>query len=257
MPDIPVTVALPAWLAVAFAPCAGSLLGVLIRRLPAGGKVALARSACAGCGRPLTATELVPILSYLWLRGRCRCAAAGIGRFHLAIELAAVVVPVSALLAGQAGAVLWAGCLLGWGLLALAWIDAATFTLPDALTLSLIPAGLGATWWLSPPALAEHAAGAALGWAGFALLRHGWRRWRGVEGIGAGDAKLLGLAGAWLGPAALADVVLGAGLAGLALAGALRLAGRRIGPTTRLPFGPPLTLAIWAAWLLHGGGGPG
>jgi leader peptidase (prepilin peptidase) / N-methyltransferase len=254
MPEIAMTIAWPAWLALLLSPAAGSLLGVLVQRLPAGRPVALARSACTGCGRRLTPPELVPIFSYLRLGGRCRCGAAAIGRFHLAIELAAVTVPASALLAGARGPALWAGLALGWGLLTLAWIDAATLTLPDALTLPLIPAGLAAAWWIAPEALAAHAAGAILGYAAFTLLRLAWRFWRGADGIGAGDAKLLAVAGAWLGAAALPDVVLAAGLAGLALALLLRLRGHAVGRTTELPFGPPLALAIWAAWLFLGSG---
>ncbi|HUC16829.1 MAG TPA: A24 family peptidase [Acetobacteraceae bacterium] len=260
MPDIGVTfpwaapVPWPTWLAVLVAPAIGSLLGVFVERLPAGRPVVLGRSACVGCGRPLTPFELVPILSYLRLRGRCRCGAAAIGPFHLAIEIAAITIPLSALLTGRSGALLWIGCMLGWGLLALAWIDAAILTLPDALTLPLIPAGLLATWWLLPGALAAHAAAAILGYAAFALLRLIWRAWRGVEAMGAADAKLMAVAGAWLGLAALPDVVLAAGLLGLALAGALHLAGHVVGRQTRLPFGPPLALAIWGAWLLLGPG---
>jgi len=258
MPDIGVTfpwaaaTLWPPWLAVLFAPAIGSLLGVFIERLPAGRPVMLGRSACVGCGRPLTPFELVPILSYLRLRGRCRCGAAAIGPFHLAIEIAAIAIPLSALLAGQTGAMLWVGSVLGWGLLALAWTDAESLTLPDALTLPLIPAGLLATLWLLPEALAAHAAAAMLGYAAFTLLRLAWRAWRGVEAMGAADAKLMAVAGAWLGPAALPDVVLAAGLSGMVLAGALRLAGQAVGRQTRLPFGPPLALAIWGAWLLLG-----
>jgi leader peptidase (prepilin peptidase) / N-methyltransferase len=113
---------------------------------------------------------MVPLVSYLWLGGRCRCAAREIGRFHLAINLAALAVPASAVLAGQSHAALWFGCLLGWGLLALGWIDATTLRLPDALTLPLIPLGLLATWWLAPDALIAHAAGAALGCLALAAL---------------------------------------------------------------------------------------
>ena len=254
MADIAMTFARTPLGALVLSPCVGSLLGVLIHRLPAGRPVALTRSTCAGCGRTLSAVELVPLLSYLCFRGRCRCGVVAIGRFHLAVEVAALAVPFSAALAGQTGAVLWAGCLLGWGLLVLAWIDAATFTLPDALTLPLVPAGLVATWWIAPTALARHAVAAVLGYAAFALLRLTWRAWRGIEGIGAGDAKLLAVGGAWAGLAALPNIVLGAGLAGLVLVGTLRLTGRDVGPATRLPFGPPLAVAIWAAWLLlpHG-----
>jgi leader peptidase (prepilin peptidase) / N-methyltransferase len=257
MPDILVTTSLPTLAAILLAPWIGSLLGVLILRLPAGRPVVIARSACAACGRTLEVAELVPILSYFWLAGRCRCGAAPIGRFHLGIEVAAITVPVSVALAGQSGILLWMGCVLGWVLLALAWIDAETLTLPDALSLPLIPVGLATTWWAAPHALASHAAATVLGYAAFSLLRWSWGRWRRVEGIGAGDAKLLAVAGAWTGLVALPDIVLGAGLAGLLLAGIARLLGRRVGHGTKLPFGPPLALAIWAGWLWVAGSRPG
>ena len=236
------------------APCIGSLLGVLIVRLPAGRPVFLARSQCAGCGRPLAFFEMLPLVSYLWLHGRCRCGARRIGRFHLAIELAALAVPASAALVGQSGATLWLGSFLGWGLLALGWIDAATLQLPDSLTLPLIPLGLLATWWLVPDALAAHAAAAALGYLVLAALGLSWRALRHIEAIGAGDAKLMAVGGAWSGPVPLPWIMLAASLLGLLLAAALRLSGRKIGPRTPIPFGPPLAAAVWAAWLLHGAG---
>lgn len=248
----PVTIWLIPLLPFLLAPFIGSLLGVLILRLPAGRPVLFARSQCAGCGRPLTFSEMVPLASYLWLGGQCRCGAHEIGWFHLAFEVAALAVPLSAALAGQSGASLWLGSLLGWGLLALGWIDATTFHLPDALTLPLVPLGLVATWWLAPDALTAHAAAAALGYLALIALRWAWRALRGIEAIGAGDAKLMAVGGAWSGPAALPWIMLAAALAGILLAAALRLSGRPIGPRTPIPFGPPLAAAIWAAWLLHG-----
>ena len=84
---------MPVWLLpLLLAPIVGSFLGVLVRRLPEGRPVALDRSACDSCGTPLGARDLVPLVSYLALRGRCRHCGAPIGRFHPAIELAAVLV---------------------------------------------------------------------------------------------------------------------------------------------------------------------
>lgn len=236
------------WMPLLAAPFVGSLLGVLVRRLPAGRPVAVARSACESCGRVLGPAELVPVVSYLALRGRCRACRAPIAPMHLAIELAAAAVAAWAASVDSGGA-LWAGCVLGWALLALAWIDQATFWLPDVLTLPLVLAGLAATWWLQPWAVADHAIGAAAGYALLRVVSWAYRLFRGREGLGEGDAKLLAAAGAWLGWQALPLVLTGAALAGLVAAGLAMALGRRVGAATALPFGPPLAAATWIAWL--------
>jgi len=236
------------WMPVLAAPFVGSLLGVLVRRLPAGQPVGLARSACESCGRPLGPAELLPVVSYLALRGRCRSCGARIAPMHLAIELAAVAVAVWTA-SMDSGAALWAGCVLGWALLALAWIDHAAFWLPDALTLPLLLAGLAATWWLQPWALTDHAIGAAAGYSLFRLVSWGYRRLRGRDGLGEGDAKLLAAAGAWLGWQALPLVLIGAAVAGLLWAMVAMARGQRLTGTTALPFGPPLAVATWVVWL--------
>lgn len=237
---------LPNWLApLLAAPFVGSFLGVLICRLPAGAPVALARSRCAACGRVLRPAELVPLLSFAVLRGRCRGCGAAIGWFHPAVEGAAVMVAISATAAGCAGWQLWAGCTLGWTLLALAWIDWRHLLLPDILTLPLLLAGLAASWWQGTAISAM--AGAVLGWLALWGTAALYRRLRGAEGLGGGDARLLAAGGAWLGPAPLPWVVLLAALLGIALA----LSGRRgtPGAVLAVPFGPPLAVAIWLAWL--------
>jgi leader peptidase (prepilin peptidase)/N-methyltransferase len=237
------------WLPLLAAPFAGSLLGVLIRRLPEGRPVLIARSACEACGARLRARDLVPLLSFAWLRGRCAACGARIGAFHPAVELAAVAVAACAVVAGGGTAMVWCGCALGWTLLALGWIDLEHMILPDALTLPLILGGLFATWWLDPEAVADHAIGAA---AGYLVLRGvglAYRALRGREGIGQGDAKLLAAAGAWAGWAALSPIVLIAALGGIAAALVLRLRGRQVEATTALPFGPALALALWLVWL--------
>ncbi len=231
------------------APFVGSLLGVLIRRLPAGQPVVMARSCCEACGISLGARDLVPLLSYAASRGRCRRCGAGIAPFHWHVELAAMLVPLSAALAGVDGAGLWAVSGAGWLLLALAWIDAEWMILPDALTLPMLLGGLAAVWWLDPAALADHAIAAGIGWLALWSLAAIYRRLRGRDGLGEGDAKLLGALGAWVGLSGLADVLLGAALTGLAWAGLMRLRGRAMSATTALPFGPFLAAAGWAVML--------
>ena len=239
--------------ALVAAPFVGSLLGVLIRRLPRGRPVVLARSACETCGHLLAPRDLVPVASYLALRGRCRHCGAPIGRFHPTVELAALAVPAILVLAGMTDpAGLIAGCALGYTLLALGWIDATTFMLPDALTLPLLLAGLVDAWITVPASLADRAAAAILGYASLRLLAICYRRLRGREGLGQGDAKLLAAGGAWTGLHGLAPILLAASVLGLLLAGARKLTGRSVTLSTRLPFGAPLALAIWLAWLATG-----
>jgi leader peptidase (prepilin peptidase) / N-methyltransferase len=231
------------------APFAGSLLGVLIVRLPRHQPIALARSACAACGTLLGPFDLVPLASFALLRGRCRHCGHPIGWFHPAVELAALGVSVCAVLACQTPQQVWIACVLGWTLLALGWIDVLWLLLPDGLTLPLVLVGLGVAGVTAPDTIFWHALGAACGYLGLRAVALTYRALRGREGMGAGDAKLLAAAGAWLGVAALPWVVLFAALAGLAVAGVAAATGRTMQATTALPFGAFVAAAFWLLWL--------
>ena len=126
----------------------------------------------------------MPLLSFALLRGRCRRCRAGIAPFHWHVEIAAVLVPLSAIAAGLEGGALWAASGAGWTLLALAWIDAEWMILPDVLTLPLLAAGLAAVWWLDVEAVTEHALAAGLGWLALWAVAAGYRRVRGRDGLG-------------------------------------------------------------------------
>lgn len=236
------------WALLVAAPLIGSFLGVVIRRLPEGRALVWARSSCESCGAVLRPGELVPLVSWMISRGRCRHCGAVFGWFYPAIELAALAVALIALAVDDAEAA-WLDALLGWWLLALAWIDLRRWILPDALTLPLILAGLLAAVAFDPDALAHRAFGAALGYVALRLIAWAYARLRGREGLGQGDAKLLAAGGAWLGAMALPQVILLAAVGGLIAAAALRLSGTPIRAHSALPFGPFLALAIWALWL--------
>jgi leader peptidase (prepilin peptidase) / N-methyltransferase len=239
-------IALPTWLMpLLAAPFVGSFLGVLARRLPAGQPVMLSRSRCESCGTALSPWELLPIVSYIIQRGRCRHCHDRIAPQHLAIELAALAIAAWAATAEADPAWLWADCALGWVLLVLGWIDWTHLRLPDVLTLPLVLGGLGATELLDPAATTDHALAAAIGYAAFRLVALVYRALRGRDGLGAGDAKLLAASGAWVGVAGLSPVVLSAALAGLAVA--LLRAGRtrRLRATTMVPFGTCLAIGTW------------
>jgi leader peptidase (prepilin peptidase)/N-methyltransferase len=230
------------------APFVGSFLGVLVLRLPAGRPFALARSACPHCGVTLGAADLVPLASWVVLRGRCRHCSAALGAFYPGVEIAAVGIAAWATLT-LPGSLVWIGCVLGWVLLAAALIDFRHLILPDALVLPLIPAGIALHALIVPERWPDHVIGAASGYLGFVAVRaiYGWLRGR--EGLGLGDAKLLAVAGAWVGWQGLPSVVfLGAALT---LAGllAVRATGHGVDLKGEIPFGPALALAIWIVWL--------
>jgi leader peptidase (prepilin peptidase)/N-methyltransferase len=230
------------------APFVGSFLGVMADRLPAGRPVVLARSCCDHCGARLGPVDLVPLASWLWLRGRCRRCRALIDPSLPAIELGALVIVLWASLHAATPSV-WLSVPFGWTLLALAFADARHFVLPDALTLPLIPAGLAAAFFIEPDTVRDRLLGVVLGAAVFAALRWVYRSLRRREGLGFGDVKLIAAAGAWVGAAALPSVVLIAAVVGLAfalLSGARR---RRLSASDKLPFGSFLCLGLWLVWL--------
>lgn len=236
------------WLvaAVALGPFVGSFLGLMSLRLPEGRPVGLARSACPACARPLGPIDLIPILSFALLRGRCRTCDAQIPRRYLVLELACPALALwSVLIYPSAEGFL--GALLAWQLLLLALLDAEHFWLPRMLTLPLIVSGLAVA--AAQGALGGHLLGAVLGFAGLSLLALAYRRLRGREGLGGGDAYLLAGGGAWCGAIALPSILLIAAASGLVFALVLRLRGKTLAADQPLPFGVFLAAGVWLTWL--------
>lgn len=231
-----------------FAPFVGSFLGVVVTRLPRGETVLTGRSRCDLCSRPLGPLDMMPLVSWIARRGRCRCGEAPLPALYPLIELAALGVVLWAWTELQ-GWLLLASCLLGWTLLTLAVIDAREMLLPDPLTLPLIPLGLLSVFALDPEKLPAHSLATLGGFVLFEAIARLYRRLRGRDGLGQGDAKLLAAGGAWVGPFGLPSVILVGALSGLIFALIRRLAGRPLTGTSELSFGPHLALGIWLVWL--------
>lgn len=138
---------------------------------------------------------------------------------------------------------------LGWSLLALGMTDACVFRLPDPITLPLIAAGLVVSYLLPERDLVGHAVGAAIGFGVFLGVMVGFQRVRKHEGLGLGDAKLAAAAGAWLGWQALPYMILVACAAGFIWIGVAVLRRGKEALHQQIPFGIPLSLAIWLIWL--------
>ena len=178
--------------------------------------------------------------------------------FDQAAWFAAVLIALFALIgepfwaAGAGGVdttVCTATVVLAAGLIALSIADVKTCKLPDSLTLPLLACGLLVAWLISLPDWQWHVLGALSGYAVLSLIATVYRWYRGVDGLGLGDAKLLAAGGAWLGVAALPNVLL---LACVLAAGQVLLEQRindRFDASVPIPFGPALSLGIWLVWL--------
>jgi leader peptidase (prepilin peptidase)/N-methyltransferase len=226
----------------------GSFIATLAIRWPQGRSISRGRSECDSCGKGLRAGELLPVLSYLLQRGRCRGCAAPIAPSHVLTELAGGAIGVAAAIASPdlAGA---AGAVFGWLLLTLAALDVAALWLPNAMTAALAAAGLATGLLGLDPPLDERLIGGAAGFGVLWLVAWAYRRLRGRQGLGGGDPKLFGGIGLWLGWHALPLVLLAACLIGLAGVLGLMLGGKRVAGTDRLPFGVMLAAAAFAVWL--------
>jgi len=236
-------------LSILIAPFIGSFLGVVIDRLPEGRSILWGRSACDHCGRPLSPSALIPLISYAAQRGRCKNCGVRFSPFYPLIELAALAIAISAALSVSSWT-LWISLYLGWSLLVLAIIDARLKILPDAINLPLIPAGLLGITILSPASLPDHIIGTVAGFLTLATVGFAYRQYRGRDGLGLGDAKLFAAAGAWLGWQALPGLLLIAALMALTVALARSAIKGRLEATDELAFGPYLALALWGGWLL-------
>lgn len=241
-------------LAGIFGAIIGSFLNVVIHRAPAlwglidpedapRGNLATPRSYCPSCRATLRFWQIIPILSYIGLQGRCAKCRVKIPPRYLLVELTGAAAAVMSLAVfGFTFAAFFASFFF-FALITLAAIDWETGYLPDAITLPLIGAGLiaAAVGHFTP--FPDAMIGAAAGYGALWAVAAGYERWRGRAGLGMGDAKLLAALGAWCGWAALPLIVFGAALIALGAVGLMRLRGADINNDTAIPFGPALALS--------------
>jgi leader peptidase (prepilin peptidase)/N-methyltransferase len=232
------------WVAVSalvLSPFAGVLLWALVlRHVPLAAEAAAARIA--------TPLDAAPVLA--WAR---RLGVAGpLGReaaWRGAVEIGAIAVAGWSL-AALPGDLVWPSCALGWLLLAAAAIDARVRLLPNEINLAIAALGLAQAALPGGRTPVDAAIGAAVGVAALALFAAAYARLRGRQGLGLGDAKLLGALGAWVGWQGLASIVTIAAGAALAWAALDALVHKRpLRGDLALPFGPFIALAGWLVWL--------
>ena len=227
----------------------GSFIAAVSVRLPRDEDIVVARSRCRGCDQPLRAWELIPLFSWLALRGRCARCQTRISQRYPLIELAAAAIGVWAGLSGASWLMAGATALLGWQLLLIAIIDGENFWLPDILTWPLVATGLAAAAMIGWDLALSHLIGAVVGFGGLWLVGWLYQAIRKREGLGGGDPFLFAGAGAWVGWMGLPSVLLWACAVGLSLVFGMLVVRRTVSGTEKLPFGVFLAVGIWLTWL--------
>jgi leader peptidase (prepilin peptidase) / N-methyltransferase len=200
------------------------------------------RSACPQCGHRITALENIPVLSYLFLRGRCSSCQTKIGPRYPLVE--AITGLFSGFLAWYFGFG-WASIgaiLFVWALIALTFIDFDTQLLPDSITQPLLWLGLLFNLGNVFTDLRSALFGAVFGYVALWSIYWLFRLLTKKEGMGYGDFKLLAAIGAWLGWQMLPLVILLSSVVG-AVIGIGLIVMSRMGRNVPMPFGPYLALA--------------
>jgi len=218
--------------------CFGSFLNVCVYRLPLGLSVVTPRSACPKCKRPIAFYDNIPVLSWLILGGRCRHCKTAITPRYLAVELITAILFTACY--GYFGFTLSTVkyCVFAFLLLGLIFTDAETKLLPDALTLPglalglvfslLVPVNDLASQFLPGTvnlpfssdistrilSLTDSLLGAAVGACFIYGVSAIYLRWRGTEGMGFGDVKLMAMIGAFLGMKLTVFTIFTASIAG-------------------------------------------
>ena len=252
--------------------CVGSFLNVVIHRLPImmerrwqmecadltdAEKVTsktepynllVPKSSCPTCNAPITASQNIPVLSWLILRGRCGNCRVKISVQYPAIE--ALTAVLSVIVVAHFGATIQSitAIVFTWSLVALSAIDFKTTLLPDDITLPLLWFGLLANTYTMFTDLHSAVIGATAGYLILWFVYQVFRLITGKEGMGYGDFKLLAAMGAWLGWQQLPLIILVSSLLGAVVGiGLIIVRGRD--KNIPIPFGPYLAGAGWIAML--------
>lgn len=208
--------------------------------------IALERSHCPQCKNKLLAYHNIPVLGFLFLKGKCAFCKKPISFRYPLVELFTAFLTVFAAYKYGVSLQFVAVALLIWFLIVIALIDLDTFLIPDQLSLTLLWLGLFFSLFGFSIAPSVAIIGALTGYLSLWLLFHLFKLITGKEGMGYGDFKLLGAGGAWLGYEPLIMVLLVSSLAGLIFALLQKMAGNH---EQKIPFGPYLSVGILVTYL--------
>lgn len=192
---------LTAIFSVLFGLAFGSFLNVCISRLPQGKSIVRPPSRCPGCGEFIWVRDNLPLLGWILLRGRCRHCGWHIPLRYPLVELAMAALFLLCYLTFGLTVEAVGMAVLCFLLLGLSVMDAETLLLPNAFTfpgigLGIVYSALHGGWRAGIFSIVYALAAIAL----IVLIRGAYWLVRRQEGMGLGDAKLLAMIAAWLGP---------------------------------------------------------
>jgi len=223
----------------------GSFLNVCIYRLPRHESLSFPASHCTSCQRPLDWFENVPVIGWLALRGRCRTCGDAISSMYPIVEAITAAVFVTGYAIYGLTPLLAVRLLFACAMIVLFAIDLQHRILPNAITLPGVIAGLLFSLLL-PPGWLSSLVGVLVGGGILYVIGEAYYRWRGVEGLGMGDVKMLAMIGAFLGWQLTLLTLVMASLAG-SIIGVLLIATRRRSMQYALPFGTFLAVGALIA----------
>jgi leader peptidase (prepilin peptidase)/N-methyltransferase len=197
------------------------------------------RSACPQCGHAISALENIPVISYLFLRGKCKECGAAISLRYPIVELLSGFLSAYAAWHFGYGLAAVAAIVFIWAMIALTYIDFDTQFLPDDITLPLLWLGLIFNMFNTFTTLNYAVAGAIAGYLVLWGVYWLFKLFTGKEGMGYGDFKLLAAIGAWLGWPMLPLVIMLSSVVGAVVGITLIIVTKR-GRNIPIPFGPYL-----------------
>ncbi len=225
----------------------GSFYNVVIDRLPEGRDVVRLRSSCSACKTQLGAADMIPVFSFLFLRGRCRYCGTRLSPWYFISELTVGVLFVTAFLkyAGDADAVWLIGALYLWSLLFITGVmDAKTGMIMDLFPLLIGVGGL-VFGLLSHRSLWQILLGAATGAALYGAVYLIARMVLGREGLGLGDVFLMAGIGFWFSWGQMIIIAFLTAYVSLIFIAVKAIREKKLGLRSELPLGPSICIAAW------------
>ena len=228
-----------------FGLCIGSFLNVCIYRLPASRSITHPRSSCPHCGRLIRFYDNIPVLSYLWLRGRCRYCRTSIALRYPMVEILGGWFALGTFL--KYGLTLEALIYYVFiaALLAITFIDIDHQIIPDVITLPGIPIGFAAGFALPATSYLDSIWGILVGGGSLLVIAWVYNLVTKKDGMGGGDIKLLAMIGAIIGWKGVLFTIFVASAVGT-LSGIIVMLKARKSMKLAIPFGPFLAIGAIA-----------